>query len=286
MNTRIFNSIVDAETVPMFYEKTGIKPNILIAYHNLRGNTTKLTRTYRDMIGLLYVDSGAYGVFTGNIRIDVHEYLDFLNVFGEKFDAFFTLDDRFDNPEHNLFRQLYLEKGLAKKKLLPIPVIHDEKDPMNEFEMYADLGHTYIALGSRGEDKQISPDFLDKIQKEHSNIKIHMFGNLNRKMLFKYRPYSADASTWAVLAGMGMILYWDPEDKKEYKIYAGTKSRKTGDFVHYKDFHKKDRLDSFLSRTFKWKYEDLFKTENRQVVNLYFFNQLETHLSTASLEVT
>ena len=57
---KIFAAIVDAETVRMFYDKTGIKLIYLISYHYLKGQAYKLTNEYRNMIKSLYLDSGAY----------------------------------------------------------------------------------------------------------------------------------------------------------------------------------------------------------------------------------
>ena len=47
---KIFNAIADAETVRIFYEKTGEKLNVLVSYAYLKGNGVKLTKVYRDKI--------------------------------------------------------------------------------------------------------------------------------------------------------------------------------------------------------------------------------------------
>jgi len=223
---KIFHAITDAEIVPVFYDKTGIKPNILISYAYQAGNISKLVKTYRSMIGSLYLDSGAFSVFTGASKMDVREYAAFLNRYGDNFDACFTMDDRFDDAEHNLNNQMFLEKELSRRRWKPIPVIHDFREPVGEFRMYVRLGHKYIALGSLGVRKKISKQVIEEIQKEFPRVKIHMFGQLNMKLLKKYRPYSADSAGWAHQAGIGGgVYYWRSADNKRYTYsYGGAES--------------------------------------------------------------
>ena len=101
-------------------------------------------------------------------------------------------------------------------------------------------------------------------------------------MLANFKPYSADSATWAHMAGFGSIFYWDPDDKKEYKIYLGTKDKKEEGHVHYKKFEHKNKLEAFLNTTFQYKYSDLLPrgaVEKRQVINLYFYKQLEEYFN-------
>ena len=84
-----------------------------------------------------------------------------------------------------------------------------------------------------------------------------MFGKLNRKMLAKYKPYSADASTWATAASLGRFYYWDPEDKKEYLIVLNPKEKASGKNISYSEFPHKASLDRFLKDTFGYDHNQL-----------------------------
>jgi hypothetical protein len=276
---KIFHAVNDANIVPMFYDLTGRKLNILIAYNNLRGQARKLTIKYREAINLLYLDSGAFSVYKNKEDINVHEYLLYLQEYGDLFDAFFTLDDKFDDATHNLFQQINLETGLKGHRKLPIPVVHDETDPFKEFELYVEMGHNYIALGSMGEKKKIELKQIEKIMKKYPHIKMHMFGTLNREILTKYRPYSADAASWADHAKIGCIYYWDSDEKKEYSLYMGGRERTKEDHIHFKKFDKRDKVEDFFKKTFNYKYDDFRHSNPRYIVNLYFFTQLEGHLN-------
>lgn len=278
----IYQAIDDAEVVKQFYNLTKIKLNILIAYPFLRGNAIKLTRTYRHMIDNLCLDSGAYSVFTKKVNISITEYLAYIKRYGHLFTTVFTLDDRFDDPDHNLRNQNYLEDGLKDKTWKPVPCIHDGGDPLGEIKMYVDQGHDYIALGSLGIRKKIDAKVLEATKIQFPNVKFHLFGSLNRETLFKYKPYSADASSWAQEAAQGNIYYWDDIDKKEYsiniesRIKLPTKANSKQKNILYKDFHHKKQLESFLKNTFGYKYQDLLnQARPMYIINLYFLAQLQ-----------
>lgn len=275
---KIFHAISNAEIVPVFYDKTGIKPNILISYAYQEGNISKLVKTYRSMIGSLYLDSGAFSVFTGASKMDVREYAAFLNRYGDNFDACFTMDDRFDDAEHNLDNQLFLEQELSRKSWKPIPVIHDYLQPVAEFRMYVGLEHKYIALGSLGARRKISRQVIEEIQKEFPTIKIHMFGQLNMKLLKQYRPYSADSAGWAHQAGIGgTVYYWRATDNKRYSYsYGGADSNKV---THIKNSPFWGEIEDFLHKTFQYTYNDLHNPRPRHILNIYATIQFEHYVN-------
>lgn len=277
----ILHAISDPGIIPIFYEKTGRQLKVLLSYEYARGTAHKITTTYRDMISLLYLDSGAFSVFTGKSQVRVHEYRLYIRRYGHLYDQVFNLDDRFDDPEHNLRNQQLLEEDLPSTCKKPIPVIHDENDPFGEFEMYVTLGHDYIALGSMGAEKRISPEVLDRIRKEYPKARVHMFGNLDLKMLETYRPYSADSAGWAHKAGKGGgIHFWNEREKKLLSLNLGmrTSTEKRKDFV--KKLPNWPKIEGQLKSTLGYGYEELATSYiARQVTNLYAFSEYEDYLN-------
>jgi hypothetical protein len=171
-----------------------------------------------------------------------------------------------------------LEEGLAGTGIKVIPVVHDLQDPFEEFKKYADMGHDFIAIGS---NRPLTDAEHYKIKEAYPEVKIHMFGNFQRKMLFTHKPYSADSAAYADEAGTGNILYWDPIDNREYSIYVGGRSRKGAGSIHFKKFPHREDLEKLIS-TFGYTYQDLLTSSYaRWVVNLYFFTQLETVINQA-----
>jgi hypothetical protein len=229
------------------------------------------------MIDSLYLDSGAFSASKGKLRLTVSEYRRYIKRYGHLFDAVFNLDDDFNNPDHNFNNQAYLEEALSETPVRPIPVIHDKDDPFQEFAVYAEQGHDYIAVGS---NSKLPEDVYKKIKDKYPDVKIHMFGSLNRNMLINHKPYSADATTWAIQAGNGKFYYWDPIDKCDYLIYVGEKELKDESILTFEKFAHKAELEAFLSEKFGYDCNDLrTSSEARRIVNLYFFKQLEDSIN-------
>lgn len=280
-------AITTADTVPMFYDKTGIKLNIMISYAYQQGNISDLVKRYRSMIKLLYLDSGAYSAFTGKTIIDIDEYGIFLKKFGHYFDYVFSLDDSLDDWQHNNDNQMHLESILKDKPFKPIPVVHDPDDPFSEFFMYVNEGHTYIALGSMGARKKIPLDVLGKIRKEHPDIRVHMFGNMNMDMLKKYRPYSADSAGWAHQGGYGAIYYWIPSENRGENFSVGSVDTVTSKKFSIKKSKYRDEVETFLREKFGYTLSSIVSSaQERWIVNLYYYTQVEAYLNSLETPVS
>lgn len=275
---KIFHAVDDPGIIPIFYDKTGIKLNIIISYHYITGNAYTLIRRYREMIDLLYMDSGAFSAEKSRFKISLPEFRRYIRRYGHFYDALFSLDDNFSNPDANFNNQVYLEEDLPEGMQRPVPVLHDRDDPFEEFKMYADDGHKFIAVGSN--NRNISDETYQKMKDEYPNVELHVFGELSRKKLLKIKPYSADSAAWAHRAAYGCIFYWDPDGNKEHQIYVGEKERKGKTIIHFNSFSKKAELENFLSEKFNYEYTDLLNsTDAKRVVNLYYLQQMEDYIN-------
>jgi len=272
--TKILNVVADANIIPYYYNITGKKMRVLVSYFYGQGLICKLVHEYREkMIEDLYLDSGAYSAWKGDVNISISEYMKYLQMFGHHFDYCFNLDDDFTNPDHNFNNQVLLENGLPEGFKRILPVIHHSENPLEEIGIYFEQGHDYQAVGS---NKKLNDDTWSKIKDKYPDLKLHMFGNLNRKMLFKHKPYSVDAATYALKAGYGFIFYYDPIDGEEYSIYLGEMENSDDTKLYFSSFHHKKELEEHLHNEFKFGYEDLLKSSyNKWVVNLHYFRQLE-----------
>ena len=277
----LYQVVNQAKIVPMFFEKTGIKPNVMISYAYQEGNMSQLTKTYRDMIGSLVLDSGAFSVFTGKKNIRLSEYTLFLRKYGNLFNHVFSLDDKFDDAEHNYENQIILENALEDVGIRPIPVVHDFEDPYKEFEMYVQQGHDYIALGSMGSREKISDEILGKIRTNYPEIMVHMFGTLKLSMLYKYRPESADSSGWAQQAGKGgSVYYWRSSENKKYVYNVGSVDSEASEKNHLMKSPFLNEILEFWNDKFGYT-QDIVMSDPiaRQILNLYFFTQYEDYLN-------
>jgi hypothetical protein len=272
---KICIAINDANIIPIFYDRTGRKLNVLTSYHYLRGQAVKLIKMYRSMFALFYLDSGAFSASTGKSTITIEEYAQYLNQYGVLFDETFNLDDKFHDPDHNWQNQVYLETHLSKRIKRPIPVLHAD-DAFKEFETYY-ADYPYIAVGS---NQKAGDAFFKKIKAKYPKLRVHMFGNLNRKMLLKHRPFSADSSSFAKEAGFGLISYWRPTDKKEYRVRVGEREKGDKKIPHFMEFKYRKELEAFLHDTLGYEYRDLLsKKETQWIVNLYFLTEFEKYVN-------
>lgn len=277
---KICIAITDAITIPTFFNKTDIKLNYLKSYSSQAGNVTEVTETYRPMTESVCLDSGTFTAFTQGKKVNLREYSIFLKKYGDLYDNVFSLDESFDDWEINYENQLYLEKVLKEKSWKPIPVIHDREDPYREFEMYVNMGYTYIALGSMGARKKIPLKISIKIKQDFPDTKLHVFGNLNFEMLKELKPYSADSTGWALQGGFGSIYYWLPSENKGISLDTGSVDSALKNKYHVKKSPYWDEIEQFLREKFGFTYSSVVSSPmERWVVNLYYFHQMETYLN-------
>lgn len=273
---KIFQAISQAETVRKFYEKTQIKLNYLIAFDLMAGQTDKFTKDYRDMINLLYMESGGYGVRKGRAKVTLTDYLEYLQHYGHLYDKFTSFDDRHNDFKHNFANLKFLAGHLPDLKNRIMPVLHEPVDYLPEIRILAKEGYEQIAIGT---PKKIKDQVFEATKIELLQVKFHLLGKLNREILARHKPESADASSWLKAAVYGIIHYWHPEENQEYKIYAGDQD-KSKTIKAYRHFQHKEQLEELLASVFQYSPGDILSsTEARAMVNLYFYKRLEDHLN-------
>jgi hypothetical protein len=281
--TKIVVAIENPSTLKAFKaqlkdKSSDIKFNVLISYPFIGGVASGFVYECRDMIKTLYLDSGAYSVHTGKIQITLSEYSKYINMFGDKFDHIITLDDDFDDPEHNQLNQKYLEENLPQGcKWKPIPAIHDE-DALSEISSYYDEGHPYIGINCKRDDLD---KVLEKVDEKYPDLKIHLFGNLKLKDLKRHKPYSADSAGWANMGKNYLVNYWDGKTVNVVDFSGKVGSKKSSSGTHYIAFSKKHPdFKKFLRATFNYDLNKLIgDADARFVVNLYYNWQLEQELN-------
>jgi hypothetical protein len=283
---KIFCAIQDSAKVKLFHDRTKIKLNYLIAYNYLDGNATQLVYKYKKMIETLFLDSGAFSVFQGGNDINVHEYAIYLRKFYKKFDHAFSLDDKLYDPEHNLENHIYIDEAIKEGgKKCPngdnylIPVVHDTKDPLEEFKMYVDSGHNYIAISSN--IAKNNKKACVKIRETYPKIKVHLFGYLKKELLEELDVESADSSGAQHATKFGYVRYL--HDGVAYEFYVGKKE------VDKKD--KKNKITTLETVKCKDEFKDyiakygininsLIEDENNAlIVNMLYYHELEKHLN-------
>jgi hypothetical protein len=241
----------------------------------------------------IFLDSGAFSVYTGKVKIDIDNYISFIKKYEDYLDVYANLDVIGD-PEASYSNQKYMES----KGLTPLPCFHQGSDE-KYLRQYLDEGHTYIALGglvgagvgihlSKGLDRLFLYYFTDKEGK--AKIKVHGFGITSLRLLFRYPWYSVDSSTWVKSAGFGQI-YMPRYDCKLDRFAFDERSRilwvskEAKEFVgrkHYFDYSQVERVmfDKYFD-LIGTSIEDLLISHSaRRLANIRFFDLVEKNMST------
>jgi len=155
----------------------------------------------------IIIDSGAYSAKTQNIKIDIDEYIDWLEENQDVCDKYFSLDV-IGNGDKSYQNFLYMRmKGLD-----PIPVWHAETDE-KFLELYLEVCD-YIAIGAISVmSNERTSNSLDKVWKKYLTdddympiVKVHGFGLTSLSMMTMYPWYSVDSTSWVQFGRYGVIL--------------------------------------------------------------------------------
>ena len=178
--------------------------------------------------GKLFIDSGAYTVYTRNIDLDVDEYIKYVNSIDEHLTIFAQVDkipgvhgqpktkeQILEAPELSWKNYCYMREHVKSPDKL-LPIFHRREDWKYLHQMLEttfDGKHIpYIGLAattdSLTKEKEIWFDKCFAIIKKSSNphVKTHAFGMTSLKLLERYPFTSADSTSWIMVGANGNIL--------------------------------------------------------------------------------
>lgn len=177
----------------------------------------------------LFIDSGAFSAWTKGVKIDVKEYIDWLNLNAEDIylcgQVDFIPGDRVHGAtmeEVKFAAKKTWENYLFMRKRLKNPdsllytfhVGEPFEYLINALEWVSSDGKhiPYIALGGMvGKPKWMRDQFLEKCfqlisRSNNPDVKVHAFGMTDFELLQKYPIYSADSTSWIMIGAMGNIM--------------------------------------------------------------------------------
>lgn len=200
--------------------------NRLYSQVNDRSQIRSWDTSNTDSKSKLFIDSGAFTVYTQQISLNVDDYVDYLVSLKDKPYIYAALDKipgTINNPVTNAQRNeaaevtwnnyLTMLDKLEKSKLLPTFHINEDfKYLKRMLETKIDGEYIdYIGIGGiakKTEFERIS--WLDDVfefvrNSKNSNVKIHGFGMTSYKLLEKYKFHSADSTGWLMTTAHGNI---------------------------------------------------------------------------------
>ncbi len=212
-----------SENYPLLYSQINNRQYILKHFKAQEDGKTS---------GKLLVDSGAHSAHTKGIKLDLEEYIGFVNENIEKISLYVQVDkipgeyrkpktikDWTDAPRLSWENYLYM-KECAKDYTKLVPVFHMGED-MEWLKNLCDYKFSdgsqipYIGLSPRGDvSLQAKYDFCAECfsviqSSSNPHIKTHAFGATSLSMLERLPFTSADSTTWVLVSAFGQV--WIPE---------------------------------------------------------------------------
>lgn len=177
----------------------------------------------------LFIDSGAFSAWTKGVKIDVKEYINWLNLHSDDIylcgQVDFIPGDRVHGAtmeEVKFAAKKTWENYLFMRKRLKNPdallYTFHVGEPIEflkqALEWRDENGNPipYMAFGGMvGKPAKIRDVFLEKCfrtirESSNPNIKVHAFGMTDFDLLEKYPIYSADSTSWIMVGAMGNVM--------------------------------------------------------------------------------
>lgn len=199
----------------------------------------------KEFKGQLFVDSGAYTAHTKGQKVDVNDYIEFLNKRGEHLTCFAQLDtipgeyrkkktlkQLQDAPEQSWENFLYMYEHVDYKEKI-IPIVHQGENlrhlsRMLEWRDADGNAIDYIGLSPANDlptSKKIpwfSQCFWIIKNSSNPNVKTHAFGMTALDVLESFPFYSADSTSYIIGASSGSFYtpYGNVRYDSKHKGYS------------------------------------------------------------------
>lgn len=154
----------------------------------------------------VFLDSGAFGAFNSGKKIDLYEYIGFVDHFKKTFSHIAALDV-IGNAEKSMSNY----KAMLHEDLPVIPAWHHGED-WSYFDEYCRLTD-YVALGGIAKLSFSRSDYVEKLIKKAAlrkpkHVKLHVYGIMSVPILKRVGQYveSVDSTTWLNSARFGLML--------------------------------------------------------------------------------
>lgn len=201
----------------------------------IKNQLKKTKKEKKKNFNKVFLDSGAFSIFTRGISIGIDNYIEFCKENAALFEVMASFDvipsakyNVIDAGQKSWENYLYmLEKGVDKNKL--IPIFH-YGEPYSFFQRMIDHGCDYIGIApSQAKSSKRKYHFIsacfDLVKKSKRDIKIHGFGVSAEKMMVRYPFYSADSAKPVRLSSNGYALVRLPNGKSLERLKSSERSQ-------------------------------------------------------------
>jgi hypothetical protein len=184
-------------------------PWLLESFHYMNLGMMEAIRRAKKTI---FLDSGAYSMFTKKVNVDPNKYAAFIKRHQDIIEVASNLDVIGAGHEQETYdRQKQLEDLCGRGIVMPV---HHARDDDKWLQRYLDEGYDYIFLGGMvPESKPVLRQWLDHVWHNFltnpdgtAKVKVHGFGLTTAELMFRYPWYSVDSTRWVMASRYGMMF--------------------------------------------------------------------------------
>lgn len=202
----------------------------------------------------IFLDSGAYTMFTKGKSIPLKQYADFINREHKMIEFAANLDyigaaSPVEAADRTIENQRKLEELVKPSGAYIIPVYH-VREPVSYLEALVKK-YPFIALGgmvpeSKGDLNKMLDEVWDRVLTDkhgHPKIKVHGFGMTILDLMLRYPWYSVDSTSWVIYAAFGYITWMDGPRQVVVPISPKKEMRRMLD-MHYDSMAEPHRAET------------------------------------------
>lgn len=236
-------------------------PNDLESYHYI-GKNRHAPEYLRSIPKTIFLDSGAFSMFTQGIDISLEDYAEYINANQDWIHVASNIDAIGRGQEQKSYdNQRALEKMMKGPTAKPgyLCPVHHARDDDKWLQRYIAEGYPYIFLGGMvPESTKYLYGWLDHVWDKYltnkdgtAKIKVHGFGLTTLELIERYPWYSVDSITWVILGRYGFIYIDMPNGMNKKLIISDQSPAVHGIDKHY------DNLSPPVKNAVRQRCEDL-----------------------------
>lgn len=250
----------------------------LESYHYLK-ESKQAPDYFRSIKKTLFLDSGAFSMFTQKIQVNLGEFADYIKLNKDIIHIASNLDEIGRGKE----QQTWNNQKALEKMGVKIQPVHHARDADQWLLKYMAEGYDYIFLGGMvPETTKYLAGWLDHIWSKYltkkdgsAKIKVHGFGLTTLELIKRYPWYSVDSTSWVITGRFGAIYLDLPH--RDIKVNFSDQSPSMKDLGRHYDNLDKVTKKAVTDRVLELGYDPaLLRTHYgwRDHFNIAFFERV------------
>jgi len=225
-----FSGGLTYEMANLLKSMPGFEPiDVLVSQLDRSSVDTMLKHKANGVVKSLFIDSGAYSEHTGKGKVDLEDYINFVNSIDEHISAVAQLDTipgEFNKPKSpedyvesaakswENFEYMY-EKLKSPEKLIPVFHFGESFSVLEKMLSWKDKNGkplTYVGISPANDSAQKTKNkYLQNVydvirESSNPNVRTHLFGMTALDALSKFPCYSADSVSHRLMGAYGKVL--------------------------------------------------------------------------------